>query len=73
MTTPLEAVYENGTLKLPGALPLPEKSHVLVTIRTETEPSSDRERGAWLRLSENALRETWDSPDDDVFNELLEK
>jgi predicted DNA-binding antitoxin AbrB/MazE fold protein len=73
MTTTVEAVYENGTLKLPGVLPLPEKAHVLVTIRTDTEPSLDSERVTWLKLSEETLRKTWDNPDDEVFNELLQK
>ena len=73
MTTTVEAIYENGMLKLPGALPLPEKAHVMVTIRTDTEPSLDRERTAWLKLSEESLNKAWDNPDDDVFNELLAK
>jgi len=73
MTTTVEAIYENGMLKLPGALPLPEKAHVMVTIRTETEPSADTERAAWLKLSEDTLNRAWGNPDDEVFNELLTK
>ena len=70
MTTTLEAVYEGGVLKLPVRLPLPEKAHVRVTIRTETE-EVDEERTGWLLLSEEALTKTWANFDDDVFNELL--
>lgn len=73
MTTTVEAVYQNGTLKLSSLVALPENSHVLVTIQTEAECSMDRERAAWLRRSEETLRETWDNPDDEVFNELLQK
>lgn len=73
MTTTLEAVYEKGTLRLPAALPLPDQAHVLVTIQTRTEPGDDRERAAWLKLSAEALAKTWENPDDEVFNELLEK
>ena len=73
MTTTVEAIYENGMLKLPAPLPLPEKAHVTVTIRSEPASTSDAERGAWLKLSEDALTKTWDNPDDDVFNELLQK
>ena len=75
MTTTVEAIYENGMLKLPAPLPLPEKAHVTVTIQSQSEaaPSSDAERGAWLKLSEDSLTKTWDNPDDDVFNELLKK
>lgn len=68
MTTTLEAIYENGKLVLPRPLPLPEKSHVRVTIET-----SDVEREAWLKLSEESLTKAWDNADDDVFNELLSK
>jgi len=71
MTTTVEAIYENGMLKLPAPLPLPEKAHVTVTIQSDT--ASDKERGAWLKLSEDALTKSWDNPDDDVFNELLKK
>jgi predicted DNA-binding antitoxin AbrB/MazE fold protein len=69
MTTTVEAIYENGVLKLPNPLPLPEKTAVLVTIQSD----ADLERNAWLQLSEEALTKVWDNGDDDVFNELLEK
>ena len=68
MTKTLEAIYENGVLKLPGLLPLPEKSHVMVTIQT----GEDDERVTWLKVSEDKLAAAWDSSDD-VFNELLKK
>jgi len=68
MTTTIEAIYENGKLILPRPLPLPEKSHVRLTIE-----SGDTEREAWLKLSEDSLTRAWDNTDDDVFNELLSK
>ena len=73
MTTTVEAIYENGMLKLPAPLPLPEKTHVTVTIQSEAAPSSDAERGGWLKLSEDALTKAWDNSGDDIFNELLKK
>ena len=73
MTTTVEAIYENGTLKLPAPLPLPEKAHVTVTIQSPPASGDDAERAAWLKLSEDSLLKTWDNPDDDVFNELLQK
>jgi hypothetical protein len=73
MTTTVEAVYEKGTLKLPGVLPLPDQAHVLVTIQTDLGSGSDSERIAWLRLSEETLRKAWANPEDEVFNELLQK
>lgn len=71
MTTTVEAIYENGKLVLPQPLPLPEKARVRVTI--ETNGVTDAERAEWLKLSEQSLMRAWDNPDDDVFNELLQK
>ncbi|MGO8927509.1 MAG: antitoxin family protein [Limisphaerales bacterium] len=73
MTTTVEAVYEDGVLKLPGKLPLPEKALVKVTIESGPAGGDDPERTAWLKLSEAALTKTWGHPDDDIFNELLKR
>lgn len=67
MTTTVEGIYENGKIVLPRPLSLPEKSHVRVTIESDTE------REAWLKLSEESLTRVWDDDTDDVFNELLKK
>ena len=67
MTTTVNAIYEHGKLLLPEPLSLPEKSHVRVTIESDTE------RENWLKLSEEALIKTWGNNADDVFNELLKK
>jgi predicted DNA-binding antitoxin AbrB/MazE fold protein len=73
MTTTVEAIYENGTLKLPRLLPLAEKAQVVVTIQTKTGSNEADEREAWLKKSEETLTKAWDNPADDVFNELLDK
>jgi predicted DNA-binding antitoxin AbrB/MazE fold protein len=73
MSTTVEAIYEDGKLILPVPLPLPDKTHVRVTIETEHDLGDDRERKAWLKLSEESLMKAWGNSDDDVFNELLEK
>jgi predicted DNA-binding antitoxin AbrB/MazE fold protein len=70
MTTTVKAIYENGTLRLPGPLPLPEKAEVTVTIRSGNNAPADDERVNWLKVSEDALANTWGNSDDDVFNEL---
>lgn len=67
MTTTVEALYEDGKLILRQRLPLPDKSQVLVTVESDTE------RAAWLRVSEQALTETWDNHPDDVFDDLLKE
>ena len=72
MTTTVEAIYENGTLKLPCPLPLEENAHVVVTIQSEAGAKETGERGAWLKKSEETLTKAWDNPADDVFNELLD-
>jgi hypothetical protein len=63
----LTPLYEDGKLVLQQPLPLPEHSHVRVTI------DSDLAREAWLKLSEESLKKVWDNDADDIFNDLLEK
>jgi predicted DNA-binding antitoxin AbrB/MazE fold protein len=70
MTTTVEAIYENGTLKLPCLLPLEEMAHVQVTIQSEARVEEVGEREAWLKKSEENLTKAWDNPTDDIFNEL---
>jgi len=71
MTKTMAAIYENGVLKLPGTLPLPDKTPVTVTIESEMAVTEDGERTIWLKASEAALTTTWDNSADDVFNDLL--
>ena len=68
MTATLEAIYENGSLKLLEALPLAE--HTRVRIRLETS-EADELRAVWLAGSEQSLLKTWENSADDVYNELL--
>jgi predicted DNA-binding antitoxin AbrB/MazE fold protein len=70
MSTTLEAVYEDGLLRLAKPLPLPNHARVTVTVQTQ---EIDAERQAWLKLSEASLTKTWDNSADDVFNALLQK
>jgi predicted DNA-binding antitoxin AbrB/MazE fold protein len=73
VTTTVEAIYENGTLKLAGPLPLREKARVVVTVQTTPLSGADTERQAWLKASEETLTRAWDNSADDIFNELLDK
>ena len=68
MTTAVEAIYEDGLLRLLQPLSLPEHTHVRLSV--ETLPD-DPERAAWLAQSERRLREVWDNEADDIFNEFL--
>ena len=40
---------------------------------TGLTPSGPEDRADWLQLSEQALRRTWDHPQDDVYHALLKK
>ena len=68
MTTGVEAIYENGVLRLLQPLALPEHTHVRLSLQTIPE---DVNRAVWLTESERRLREVWENEADDVFNELL--
>jgi hypothetical protein len=72
MITTTEAIYEQGSLRLPARLPIPERSHVSVTISTLPSGPQDAERAAWLDASAEKLAAAW-SDEDDVFNALLAK
>ena len=72
MTATLEAIYENGSLRLASPLPLPEHAHVRVTVQSD-ESATDSDRADWLVASQTALLKTWNNSADDVFNELLQK
>jgi predicted DNA-binding antitoxin AbrB/MazE fold protein len=67
MTTTVEAIYEDGVLKLAKPLSLADKTPVKVTIQT------DIEREAWLKASQDSLMKVWDNDADDIFNELLKR
>jgi predicted DNA-binding antitoxin AbrB/MazE fold protein len=56
MTRTVEVIYEKGMLKLPEPLPLPEKTHVTVTIQSH----EDDERAIWLKVREDTLAQSWD-------------
>ena len=67
MNTAVEAIYEAGMLRLLQPLPLPEHTHVHLSIAVV----SNDERDAWHAQAERSLREVWDNDADEVFNELL--
>jgi predicted DNA-binding antitoxin AbrB/MazE fold protein len=67
MTTVIDAIYENGALRLPQPLQIPNHTVVRLTIET------DGEREAWLKASQDTLMKTWDNDADDIFNELRDR
>jgi predicted DNA-binding antitoxin AbrB/MazE fold protein len=73
MTATVEAIYEDGVLKLSHPLPLKDHTQVVVRIQSKDSVIEAEDREAWLRLSEESLVKAWDNPSDDVFNELLDR
>ena len=73
MTTTVEAIYDNGVLRLSHPLPLKDNTQVVVRIQSKEDQSETEERQAWLRLSEERLTAAWSDPADDIFNELLDR
>ena len=70
MSAKVEAIYEDGLLRLAQPLPLRDHTKVTVTVDFPSE-TPDAERAGWLVASEAALSKTWDNQADDIFNELL--
>jgi hypothetical protein len=62
------AVVREGRIELLEGAPLPEGVKVLVTVLPD-----EGESQFWLRASEFSAAEVWDSPEDDVYAQLLEK
>jgi predicted DNA-binding antitoxin AbrB/MazE fold protein len=68
MTATIDAIYEDGHLRLLKAISLPEHTQVRVHLQTVGD---DSERAEWLAQGERSLLKTWDNEADDVYNELL--
>jgi predicted DNA-binding antitoxin AbrB/MazE fold protein len=68
MTISIEAIYEDGVLRLLEPLALAEHSRVRIAVES---PVLDAERAAWLEQSERRLREVWENDPDDAYNALL--
>jgi predicted DNA-binding antitoxin AbrB/MazE fold protein len=68
MTTSVEAIYEDGVLRLLEPLALAEHTRVRIAVETA---ETDAERAEWLEQSERRLRDVWENDPDDAYNELL--
>ena len=68
MTTSVEAIYEDGVLRLLQPLALAEHTRVRVAVETA---ETDAERAEWLEQSQRRLRDVWENDPDDAYNELL--
>ena len=64
MLNTVHAVVRDGKIELLEQVSLPDGAHVLVTVLTEEEH-------AFWQVSESALKQIWDNPEDDIYAELL--
>ncbi|MCZ6680682.1 MAG: antitoxin family protein [Candidatus Poribacteria bacterium] len=62
-----QAVVRDGAIKLLEQVDLPEGTKVLVTVLQD-----DRD-DFWIAASQSSLEKIWDNPEDDVYEELLER
>ena len=62
------AIVHEGKIELLEQVNLPEGTKVLVTLL----PDEDEDR-FWLHMSQDALVDVWDNPEDDVYAKLLEE
>lgn len=60
-------IIQNGKIHLFEKINFPEGTKVLVTI------IPDEEQQFWLNASESSLNRIWDNPEDDVYEQLLQK
>ena len=61
-------VVRGGKIELLEKVNLPEDARALITILPVPDESN-----FWLGVSQPALAEIWDNPQDDVYGKLLEK
>jgi len=63
-----QSYYQNGKIILPKDLKIHEGSKVIITVNEEHS-----EDDFFLKASEVSLENIWDSEEDDVYEQLLEK
>jgi hypothetical protein len=61
------AVVHDAKIELVDEMELPEGAHLLVTRVSE----EDEAKAFWLLVSQSAMKNIWDNPEDDVYEALL--
>lgn len=72
MITTVEAIYENGVLKLSNPLPLPEKTPVLVSVRSVAEKENahiDTEAFGMVLRDHSAFLNSYAPSDEGLYND----
>jgi predicted DNA-binding antitoxin AbrB/MazE fold protein len=67
MLTTIQAIVEEGQIKLLESVDLLEGQKLLVTILPEDESKF------WLDTSQDLLDAVWDNTEDDIYAQLLEE
>jgi predicted DNA-binding antitoxin AbrB/MazE fold protein len=60
-------IIQQGKIQLLDKINFPEGTKVLVTIIPEEE------REFWLSTSDSSLASIWNNPEDDIYEQLLQK
>lgn len=68
MLKPVAAVVRGGKIELLEPVPLTEGTQLLVTMLSNGE-----ERRFWGGVSDHAVRQVWENPEDDVYADLLQR
>ena len=62
-----QAIVYNGEIKLLEQIDLPEGTKLLITVL------KDDESDFWLAASQSSIEKIWDNPEDDIYEQLLER
>ena len=61
------AIVHNGEIRLLEPVNLPEGAKILMTVL------QDDQNDFWMAASQSSLAKIWDNPEDDVYEQLLER
>ena len=61
------AIVQKGEIKLLEPVNLPEGAKILLTIL------QDDQNDFWMGASQSSLAKIWDNPEDDIYEQLLER
>jgi hypothetical protein len=67
MLKTFQAVVQKGKIELIEKVDIPDGTKVLVTLL------DDYDRLFWLNVSQPSLDAVWNNPEDDIYEQLLEK
>ncbi len=67
MYSSINGVFYNGSVNILENIKIPEGSKLIITI------IDDNEKEFWVSASNENLKDIWNNPQDDIYEELLKK